>query len=190
MNSKNIWFTSDTHFSHLNIIKLCNRPFETAEEMNDKLVDKWNDRVKPEDEIYHLGDVAFYRSTNGNGLKINPREIIKRLNGKITFVRGNHDENNGLNLKNHRIVLCISKIFVNLVHKPEHGNIKDYELNICGHVHNQWKVKIFEAEGKKSLFINVGVDQWGFQPVPWQKLYQIYSQWKVGNNVEEIYNQA
>lgn len=189
MNSRNLYFTSDTHFSHFNIIRLCNRPFTTAEEMNEKLIQKWNDRVRPEDDIYHLGDVIFYRSTNGNGLKIKPIEILKKLNGTITYVRGNHDENNGLNLKNHRIVIYISKIFINLVHKPEHGNM-DYDLNLCGHVHDKWKVMVKEQDGKKSLFINVGVDQWNFAPVPWQKLYEIYNQWKAGQNVEEIYNKT
>lgn len=189
MKSRNIWFTSDSHFSHFNIIGLCKRPFQTAEEMNERLIKNWNERVNPEDEVYHLGDVAFYRSTNGNGLKIHPREIISRLNGKITYICGNHDAggHNGLHIKNHRIVINISKLFVNLVHNPEHASL-EYELNIHGHLHGKERiVKVIERAGKKSLFIDVGVECWQYRPVAWQKIYEIYSQWKAGHNVEEIY---
>lgn len=45
----NYWWTSDYHFSHANIIKYCGRPFETVEEMNETIIRKHNERVKPED---------------------------------------------------------------------------------------------------------------------------------------------
>ena len=60
MNSKTkIWFTSDTHFFHNNIIDYCKRPFVNAEEMNEYIIKQWNSVVKPQDEVYHLGDFAF-----------------------------------------------------------------------------------------------------------------------------------
>jgi calcineurin-like phosphoesterase family protein len=54
-----IFFTSDTHFNHKNIIKLCNRPFTSIEEMNEKIIENWNNIVKPEDIVWHLGDFAL-----------------------------------------------------------------------------------------------------------------------------------
>lgn len=79
-----LFFTADHHFGHRNIIKFCQRPFETAMEMDDEMVRRWNEKVGPEDEVYHLGDVGL----------INPdilKKILNRLNGKIYLVKGNHE---------------------------------------------------------------------------------------------------
>lgn len=78
-----IYFTSDTHFGHRNIIKYSKRPFNSVEEMDEALITNWNERVQPTDEIYHLGDFAFKGS--------NSQEVMDRLNGKKHLVRGNHD---------------------------------------------------------------------------------------------------
>lgn len=77
------WFTSDTHFGHKNIIKYTNRPFDTVEEMNDVLIQNWNDRIKSNDRVFHLGDFAF-------GEKY-IKEIFPKLNGRVTLIKGNHD---------------------------------------------------------------------------------------------------
>ena len=53
------WVISDTHWYHENIIKLCHRPFLSAKEMNEKLIENWNSVVSRDDTVYHLGDVAF-----------------------------------------------------------------------------------------------------------------------------------
>lgn len=81
-----IYFTSDTHFGHDNIIRLANRPFSSVEEMNETLIARWNMVVKPGDQVYHLGDFALKISAAA-ALK-----ILDRLNGAIHFIAGNHDD--------------------------------------------------------------------------------------------------
>lgn len=87
LNNTTVWFTSDTHFYHENIINFCNRPYSSVEEMNESLIANWNSVVKPNDYIFHLGDFCW-----GND-KDKIIEILKRLNGKINLILGNHDTN-------------------------------------------------------------------------------------------------
>lgn len=82
-----IWFTSDEHYGHANVIKFCNRPFSSTEEMNRALVEKHNSRVKPGDLVYHLGDM-FWRKLDINEC----RQIRDSLNGQHYYVWGNHEE--------------------------------------------------------------------------------------------------
>ena len=76
-----VYFISDTHFNHKNIIKYCNRPYKSVEEMNKVLIENWNRVVKDADVIYHLGDFALY----------DEEELFNKLNGNIILIRGNHD---------------------------------------------------------------------------------------------------
>jgi len=70
------FFTADTHFNHSNIIQFCNRPFQSAEEMNEVLITNWNAKVKEEDIVYHLGDFGYGELG----------EILDRLNGKVYYI--------------------------------------------------------------------------------------------------------
>jgi len=77
-----IWFTSDTHFGHLGIISHANRPFSSVEEMDEALIYNINSVVKPNDQLFHLGDFAWK----------NHAAYRARINCKnITLVIGNHD---------------------------------------------------------------------------------------------------
>lgn len=82
------FFTADTHFGHKNIIKYCNRPFGSVEEMDEEMIRRWNMVVKPGDKVWHLGDFSYCCH--------NAREIRKRLNGRILLIKGNHDSMDAL----------------------------------------------------------------------------------------------
>jgi len=79
------WFCSDFHFEHKNIVKYSNRPW-LQEDNTEELIKRWNDRIGPVDDVYHLGDFAFLYPKKLDRLI----EIIKQLNGNIHFIRGNH----------------------------------------------------------------------------------------------------
>jgi calcineurin-like phosphoesterase family protein len=80
-----VWFTSDLHVDHKNIIEYCSRPW-TFEQQREEIITRWNSRVGLYDDAYHLGDFVFAGS---KGLQ-KTLEVIKELNGNITFIRGNH----------------------------------------------------------------------------------------------------
>lgn len=85
----NIFLISDTHFSHRGIVKFLRadgvtkeRPWDNIEEMDEALVKNWNSVVRPQDKVYHLGDVVINRSA---------LPILDRLNGEKVLIKGNHD---------------------------------------------------------------------------------------------------
>ena len=82
--AERLFFTSDTHFGHRNIIKYCERPFSCIEEMDDALIANWNRVVGKDDIIFHLGDFAMGGSAEWS-------RLLQKLNGKIYLILGNHD---------------------------------------------------------------------------------------------------
>ena len=80
-----IYFTSDLHLGHANIIRHCNRPFSSVEEMDETLIRNWAKRVKANDTVYVLGDLMFRNQKS-------PEEYLSRLKGKKHLIIGNHDK--------------------------------------------------------------------------------------------------
>ena len=80
-----IYFTADLHFGHRNILKLCERPFTTVEEMDMTLTRNWNAVVHKRDEVYILGDFTMLHSEAAYN-------YLTRLKGRKYFIRGNHDQ--------------------------------------------------------------------------------------------------
>lgn len=130
-----IWFVSDMHFGHKNIISYCNRPYESVEEMNEALVDNWNSNVQATDTVYHLGDWAFHDYHN-----------LGRLNGRIISVPGNHDFEriskltpylpNGFTEEVH--YLKIDKFYrFTLCHYPFESWRREYRFHLHGHTHGK-----------------------------------------------------
>lgn len=130
---------SDNHFGHTNIIKHCNRPFTSVNEMNEFMVQEWNSVVKPDDTVIHVGDFAFrcnYEKLTG---------YIKRLNGYKILVRGNHDESAAKMLRagfdkvyNQFVYNLDNTRFVLFEHIPDFRieNTYPYNYYVYGHTHN------------------------------------------------------
>lgn len=86
------FFIADTHFYHetlLGIDDFAPRPFDTVEEMHQEMIKNWNAVVREKDIVYHLGDIAMHpKYEKGNDEILS---VIEQLNGKIIFIKGNHD---------------------------------------------------------------------------------------------------
>ena len=170
------WWTSDTHFGHDNIRRYCNRPFSTLDEMNSKMIVNWNSRVKKEDTVFFLGDFCFKNSAGGKkgeGTQVKSVEWENKLNGKIIFIKGNHDKNNSTKTIIENMVIIYGGRRIFMCHKPEHFN-KKYPITFCGHVHEKWKVK---QVGNVILY-NVGVDVNKFAPVSFEEIMKNIHKWK------------
>lgn len=79
------YYISDTHFEHNNIINFDQRPYGSVAEMRESMIDKWNEIVTDEDEVYILGDFCFSKRAE------NWINILKVLKGKKYLIKGNHD---------------------------------------------------------------------------------------------------
>ena len=187
----NIWFTSDTHFGHRNILKFCNRPWDTVEEMDAALIENWNRVVKPEDIVFHLGDFAY--ATNGRW-----KEIINSLNGHIYLIVGNHDE---LRYPGHQtfdlfegvasqLLLDIDGRYVYLNHYPFlcYGGVyrgpNHAVIQLYGHVHSNPNNENKDTSRLDMTFpyqYDVGVDNNNYYPVSWNQILDIIN-FKVTNN--------
>lgn len=180
-----IFFTGCTHYGHFNIIHYCDRPFKTLKEMDNILIRNANERVNENVIVYHLGDFCFRNSKGGKlgeGTVNRHDYYLSQLVGKYIFVKGNHDNNNSLKTKNHRIILNIAGIYINLIHNPSHTIISDdfyyYPLTLNSHVHCAWHTKEIQNEkGQIALCINCGVDVNNFRPISFNEIMTIYWRW-------------
>lgn len=176
----NIWFTSDLHFGHKNIIKFCNRPWETTEEMDEALIANWNSVVGEKDIVFDLGDFAF--ATNGRW-----KELIQRLNGKHYLILGNHDITRWPGDKTmelfdrveQQMIIYIDNRCIYLNHYPYlcyGGSWKNPERavwQLYGHVHTCPNSSGADDERMIYKFpyqYDVGVDNNNYMPVSWNQV--------------------
>lgn len=167
-----IWFTSDTHFGHKNIIEFEHnaRPFATIQEMHEAMIERWNNVVKPKDLVYHLGDVVF-----GKGYL----PIMDRLNGRKRLVMGNHDQYESKVYLQYFEKLYGCKFWERcvLTHMPVHPNGLGarWLLNVHGHLHSRNVTKEFRKESFEGFsaegwlpdpnYFNVSVEQNNLTPI-------------------------
>ena len=175
------FFSSDYHLGHLNIIRYCDRPFQTLEEMDETIIRNHNARIGPDDVLYHVGDFCFRNSPGGKtgeGGTNKAKYYREKLNGTIFFIKGNHDKNNSVKTITERVIIGYGQHRVNLVHNPEMVSF-DYKLNFVGHVHEKWKFRTLVAlDGRTTDCINVGVDVNKFMPKTFDELHGEYKRWR------------
>lgn len=131
-----IYLISDTHFGHANMLNFTlddgskMRPFKTVEEMDEHMISKWNAVVRPQDHVYHLGDVA---------IKKEGVSLLARCNGHKRLVRGNHDIYSTKFYMQYFDEIYGVRVFDDLVlsHIPLHpDSLKSKWTNVHGHLHN------------------------------------------------------
>jgi calcineurin-like phosphoesterase family protein len=178
-----VYFTSDWHLNHFNIIRYTGRPFKTLEEMNSLIISRFNEKVKEDDLVFFLGDFLFRSgSKRGEGEIAKPEHFQQQLKCKnLIFIQGNHDKNNSLKTPIQNLIIKHGGKRINLVHNPEFCNF-GCELNITGHVHDKWKFKRYRRDMSFTDCCNVSVEQWDYYPVDINEIFQAYSIWLKENN--------
>ena len=173
-----VFFTSDTHFYHSNIINFCGRPFKNVEVMNETLIANWNSVVGPDDIIFHLGDFCLGGSAEWTN-------ILNRLNGKIYLIVGNHDIKNlrqGYYSRFEHIAMQMhievgkQKIYLNHCPFLCYGGAYRDTWQLFGHVHTSKQNTGIDAPRLHMLFptqYDVGVDNNNFTPVSFEQVKRI-----------------
>lgn len=180
-----------THFFHDNIIRFCKRPFNSVEEMNAVLIKNWNDRIGPDDIVFHLGDFAWGGSQVWN-------EVLDQLNGHIHLIVGNHDEKNlrqgymnkfeSVTYQKH-ITIEDKSIYLN--HYPflafggaYRGEQATWQL--FGHVHSKPGSTGLDITRMQYLFptqYDVGVDNNDYAPVSFAEVKKIIEDQQLSNGL-------
>ena len=178
------YFTSDLHFDHQNIIKYCNRPFESVEEMNETIISNFNKTVRAKDTCYILGDVLMYDTENA-------RKCLNRLHGHLYLVRGNHDPFKDDDpafgwVKDYFKLRWDHKKFI-LFHYPIvswDGQARGISYHLHGHSHNAPEYNIEQrAAGLKRY--DVGVDANRFKPVSAEEIIAFFDEKGEENELEK-----
>jgi calcineurin-like phosphoesterase family protein len=132
-----VFLVSDTHFGHAGVCKFTHpddpevklRPWDDPDEMDEEMIRRWNDRVRPTDKVYHLGDVVI----NRKALK-----TLSRLNGDKVLIRGNHDIFRDDEYREYFRELRAYHVMNGLIlsHIPVHeASLGRFGCNIHGHLH-------------------------------------------------------
>lgn len=167
-----IYYTADTHFRDQAIMRKCQRPFKTLQEMEKKLINNWNCKINDDDDVYVLGDVV-----NENDQEA--IEVIRSLKGHKHLIVGNHDHVLLDKLKNDGVFESIKFIELILDNNRKvcvcHYPLMDWiardenSVLIYGHIHNKTRNNGIIYKKMKDFYAgvpayNCGVDVCGFEP--------------------------
>ena len=173
-----VFFTSDLHFGHSNIIRSVGRPFAAAEDMDETLIQNWNHCISPVDEVYILGDFTLRGPQQA-------MELLRRLNGQKYLIRGNHDQfvdratfDKTLFhwVRDYHKLFYQGRQFV-LFHYPiaEWDQSHHGAIHLHGHQHNHAGYNTQNAQ-HGLLRYDVGVDANGMFPVSVEQIIHFFCQ--------------
>ena len=163
-----VFLVSDTHFGHAGVCRFtCDdgvtkiRPWTDPNEMDEEMVKRWNDTVKPNDKVYHLGDVVINRKA---------LSIMRRLNGDKVLIKGNHDifklNDYTAHFRDIRSYHVMNNII--LSHIPVHPESAGrFKANIHGHLHQR---RVLKNEVIDPFYFNVSVEQTDFKPILFEEV--------------------
>ena len=164
-----VFLVSDTHFGHAGVCRFTRndgeklRPWTDPDEMDEAMIKAWNERVRPTDKVYHLGDVVINRKALG---------IMRRLNGDKVLIRGNHDIFPDTEYREHFRELRAYHVMNGMIlsHIPVHPeSLGRFGVNIHGHLHAN-RVMLPGFNGKITDIVDtryhcVCVEQTDFAPI-------------------------
>ena len=158
-----VFLVSDTHFGHAGVCRFTHgdtgvkiRPWTDPDEMDEAMVKLWNERVKPNDKVYHLGDVVINRKSLG---------IMSRLNGDKVLIRGNHDIFRDDEYRKYFRELRAYHVMNGMIlsHIPLHPeSLGRFGVNIHGHLHTNRVMLDGEIDPRYHC---VCVEQTDFTPI-------------------------
>lgn len=153
-----IYVIGDTHFHHTNILNYDeNKQFKDIEDHDNKIIKIWNNTIREQDKVIHLGDFVFGQNSEKD------KNLIKQLTGHKILILGNHDRrnahwyhSNGFDLVCESLVMDLGGYKILFIHRPPE-DMKNFDLIIHGHTH------LHNKEDRK--YINVGACQLKYRPV-------------------------
>ena len=165
-----VFLVSDTHFGHAGVCRFTRRdgvtklrPWDNAEEMDEEMIRRWNERVRPNDKVYHLGDVVMSRKS---------LPIMDRLNGDKVLIRGNHDIFKDEDYRKYFRELRAYHVMNGMIlsHIPIHSeSLGRFGVNIHGHLHADRVMRPLATSGRPDVvdvrYHCVCVEQTDFAPI-------------------------
>ena len=157
-----VFLVSDTHFGHAGVCRFLRddgtklRPWDNSDEMDEYMVKAWNETVRPNDKVYHLGDVVINRKSLG---------IMRRLNGDKVLIRGNHDIFRDEEYREHFRELRAYHVMNGMIlsHIPIHTeSLGRFGTNIHGHLHTR---RVMDGNKIDTRYHCVCVEQTDFRPI-------------------------
>lgn len=190
-NCENLFFASDFHFGHDNVIKFDKRPFKNVNEMHRTIIDNWNSVTNDDSITYYLGDLSYGKKMGFEYLK----SLLQELNGEIRMILGNHDRLDQLinldrfsdiqtykrleiggdpDMKGNRVIILSH--YAHLVWDKHHHE----SWHLHGHSHQNLTTTPY---GRNTYYnrkvIDVGCNGYNYTPLSYQDIKSLMSKKKV-----------